>query len=102
MSHGERCCKTYKLSNQPRGDSLLVFVNEDGLEILSLIHLIAIEAAHVVDPVAACNHLSPFVLARTFHNPNHPYFKDLVTVVKAHLRQMGLAVYNQWFQLSGG
>lgn len=62
-------------------DLLVVFVDGNGFQILGLVHLITIEAVHIVDPVAAGQHLGSMVIARTFHIEHH-YFKDRLKLVK--------------------
>ena len=55
---------------------LVVVVDRNGLQVLGLEHLIALQAVDVVNAVPAGDHLCTAVIAGTFHRRNQPSTKD--------------------------
>jgi hypothetical protein len=55
------------------GTGLLVILRRDRIEIFRVKDLPAVQAADVIDTVAAGNHLGPRVLARGLHNGITPF-----------------------------
>jgi hypothetical protein len=68
-------------------DQLLVIINRDRLEVFRFVDLPALKATHVIDSIAAGNHLCSIVTARTFHNSNITYFKEDERLVNTQLAQ---------------
>ncbi len=64
------------------GGGLVVFVvGGDRLQVLGFKHLVAIQAAYVVDPIASRHNLGSRVWAG-LHNGDYPYSKHVNWLVK--------------------